>query len=405
MTVFCNYYEQGICRSCTQLPIPYPEQLLRKENQLITSLAAVTSLCAPSLTAITSTSPASPQKNAHITLLPTRSGPLQGFRNKIKMSVAGTTAEPLIGILHADDLDQGKEILDCPVHHPQLNLVLHALKIFIPLAKLVPYQVSQRRGELKGLISFYSPESNEMYLRFILRSTESLERIRKYAPALLSEFPFLTCITGNIQPIPHAILEGTEEILLAGQPTITHRLGNLNFKIRPQGFVQTNQIVAQQLYETAAEWMKEMKTQRLVELFCGQGAFSFFAKDVIAAGLGIEINAEAVAAANLAAQNLQVPYLHFQTADAAKVESALQAFAPDTVLVNPPRRGLGHSIALLQNSAFPYLIYSSCSHQSLAKDLQQLPQYEIKKIQIFDLFPHTEHFETLVLLKSKMVNA
>jgi len=71
--------------------------------------------------------------------------------------------------------------------------------------------------------------------------------------------------------------------------------------------------------------------------------------------------------------------------------------------VNPPRRGLGkEGVSLLLASKPPHLIYSSCSIESLARDVEALSkQYKIEKIQIFDLFPHTAHFETLIHLKTR----
>jgi 23S rRNA (uracil747-C5)-methyltransferase len=68
--------------------------------------------------------------------------------------------------------------------------------------------------------------------------------------------------------------------------------------------------------------------------------------------------------------------------------------------VNPPRRGLSEATQLILDLLPPYFIYSSCDAKTLAIDLEKLShKYEIYKIQIFDMFPHTSHFETLVLLK------
>ena len=73
---------------------------------------------------------------------------------------------------------------------------------------------------------------------------------------------------------------------------------------------------------------------------------------------------------------------------------------PDTILVNPPRKGLGGALELVKNSDARYVIYSSCNYETLAEDLKKMSAcYQIQKIKIFDMFPQTKHFETLVLLK------
>ncbi len=395
MAEFCTYFNQDVCRSCGQLAKPVSDQLKRKETILRDALAAVSTV--PYLA------------------LPSVSGKLQGFRNKAKMVVTGTVEDPIIGLLGVDKDEKGREILDCPVHHPRLNQVLHELKKFIPLAKIEPYLIATQKGELKGIICFHSEHSDEMYIRFVTRSKESFSRIEKHAKALLAACPFITSISGNVQPIPHAILEGPEEVVLAGKGSVTHRLAlrrdpstgsskgmeTLDLELAPRAFVQTNQEIAEHLYQTAAAWVKEIKTEKFCELFCGQGAFSFFAKDSIKQGLGIELNSDAVVAAKSTAQKLKADHLKFIAADAGSVEAELIAFAPDVILVNPPRKGLGAARDFLKNCTASWLIYSSCSYQSLAQDLAVLPDYEIVKLQIFDMFPHTDHFETLVLLRSK----
>ncbi|WP_255470378.1 hypothetical protein [Pantoea sp. M_5] len=45
-----------------------------------------------------------------------------------------------------------------------------------------------------------------------------------------------------------------------------------------------------------------------------------------------------------------------------------------------------------------YLLYSSCNPQTMAQDIARLSAYEITKVQLFDMFPHTAHFEVLTLL-------
>ena len=373
MKNFCGYFNQGICRSCDLLPSEYPEQITRKEKLLKDSLARLGSF----------------------TLLPTQSSKIQGFRNKAKMTVSGTIENPIIGLVGE------REILSCPVHHEKINEVLSGLKNYITLCRLQPYSIEKRSGELKGLILFYSEDSNEMYLRFVLRSKESLDRIKKNAAELLNQHPFIKCISANIQPVPAAILEGPEEVILAGNDSITHNLGGIKLSLKPRAFVQTNQRVSHKLYETAAQWIKDLSPEKFSELYCGQGAFSFFAASFVKSALGIEINPDAVEMASTLAEARGENHLKFIAADAASVEMTLKNFSPDVVLVNPPRRGLGEALSLFKDAPYQTIIYSSCSWQTLTTDLEALPDYKIEKAQIFDMFPHTNHFETLVLLVRK----
>lgn len=317
--------------------------------------------------------------------------------------VTGTLENPIIGLQGEKSLDEGREILNCPVHDPRINDLIASLKSFVQAALLKPYKIEERTGELKGFILFSSEQTEEMYLRIILRSKESVDRIKKHIKLLTDQFPKLVCFSVNIQPIPHAVLEGEEEIILSTQSFVNHKLGVLNLRVGPQGFVQTNQDIAHKLYQTAALWVKELKASKFMELYSGQGAFSFFVSPYVKESLGIEINPIAVDEANRTSKQMGLTQLTFKCADATSVEKELHDFEADVVLVNPPRKGLGKGVELFQKHPSSYLIYSSCSYETLGLDLEALSSlYLIEKIQMFDMFPHTKHFETLVLLKRKL---
>jgi 23S rRNA (uracil747-C5)-methyltransferase len=365
----------------------YASQLKSKQQKLLQSLAFA----------------------GDFSVLPPVSSPQQGFRNRAKMVVTGTVEAPRVGLTGESSLDEGRELLDCPIHHPRLNQLIAALPEWIRNYKLTPYQIAARTGELKGLILYFDEGSDEMYLRFVLRSKECVSRIQKLVPSLQNRFPGLKCVSANIQPVPHAILEGPEEIFISSEKYIRHTLGDLTLKLSPRAFVQTNAKVAVQLYQTASRWMQEFRPKRMLELYSGQGAFSFVAASALSDSfeeiLGVEINPDAVVTANETVrefrENGQVKMapLKFQCADATQVGAIGQDFRPDLILVNPPRRGLGEGVKLIEQILPKHLIYSSCAVDTLEKDLRYLSRkYQITKAQLFDMFPHTEHFEVLTCL-------
>jgi len=77
--------------------------------------------------------------------------------------------------------------------------------------------------------------------------------------------------------------------------------------------------------------------------------------------------------------------------------------APDRILVDPPRAGLGKQVVreLIRVRA-PQLTIVSCDPATLARDLQGLlaSGYRIERMMLIDLFPQTFHLETVVNLKS-----
>ena len=88
----------------------------------------------------------------------------------------------------------------------------------------------------------------------------------------------------------------------------------------------------------------------------------------------------------------------FVAADATAYALA-QDTAPDLVVVNPPRRGIGADLAgWLEESDVRHVVYSSCNAESLARDLALMPSLRPVEARVLDMFPHTTHYEVLVLL-------
>ncbi len=161
-----------------------------------------------------------------------------GFRNKAKMAVAGTADDPTLGIL--DRAGHGTDLRGCPLHTPGIVAALPVLAAFVTRAGLTPYDVPTRRGELKYLLV---TEGDGLMVRFVLRSTEALARIRKHLPGLLDALGTGTVVSVNLQPEHKAVLEGAREIPLAGE-ALAVPLGDVVLHLRPQSFFQTNTDVA-----------------------------------------------------------------------------------------------------------------------------------------------------------------
>ncbi|EOD9024627.1 DUF1418 family protein [Klebsiella michiganensis] len=87
------------------------------------------------------------------------------------------------------------------------------------------------------------------------------------------------------------------------------------------------------------------------------------------------------------------------TAALLMIFAGILLIIPDLVLVNPPRRGIGDGLCDYLNRMAPgFIIYSSCNARTMAKDIARLAGYRIERVQLFDMFPHTAHYEVLTLL-------
>lgn len=370
----CAQYMAGRCRSCQWLDKPYPQQLADKQYHLEDLLAChtVTQWLTPIF------------------------GRESTFRNKAKMVVSGSVERPLLGMLHRDGT--AVDLCDCPLYPASFAPVFTVLKTFIARAGLTPYNVARKRGELKFLLLTESTYSGELMLRFVLRSETKLAQLQAALPWLQQQLPQLAVISANIQSVHMAILEGEREIPLTEQQALLEQFNQVPLFIRPQSFFQTNPQVAASLYATARQWVRELSISSMWDLFCGVGGFGLHCAGPETQLTGIEISAEAIACARQSADQLGLKNVSFAALDSTRFATA-EAQVPQLVLVNPPRRGMGAELCdYLAQMAPEFILYSSCNAETMAKDISRLMGYRIERVQLFDLFPHTAHYEVLALL-------
>ncbi|UNX56659.1 23S rRNA (uracil(747)-C(5))-methyltransferase RlmC (plasmid) [Georgenia sp. TF02-10] len=372
----CRYWDAGVCRSCAWLGRSYDEQLAAKQE-------AVRALV----------------DRPGLTWLPPVASRPEGFRNKAKMVVGGTAAEPTLGILGPDG---GVDLRHCALHTPGIVAALPVLAGFVERAGLQPYDVGSslpvgRRGELKHLLVTESPDG-ELMVRWVLRSTADLARVEKHLPWLRAALPQVRVVTVNVQPEHRAVLEGDREVVLTDEATLPMRVDGVTLHLGPRSFFQTNTEVAAALYRQARAWVDELAPATVGDLYCGVGGFALHLAAPGRRVTGVEISADAVAAAARGRDDLGLSpeQVRFVVGDATSYDLG---DPPGLVVVNPPRRGLGGDLAgWLERSGVPHLIYSSCNPTTLARDLAAMPSYRPVRARVLDMFPQTSHLEVLVLL-------
>jgi len=373
MSLHCSYFAAGRCRSCALIETPYAAQLAAKDAALRQRFAGYPALIWDD-----------PFPSA-----------ARGFRNKAKLVVGGTQDAPTLGIM--DEHGAGVDLSDCLLYPPALSACFAPLRAFIGHARLPPYDIQSRRGELKYLLLTLAEASGELMLRFVLRSREALPRISKHLPALQTALPQLRVVSANLQPVPQAVIEGEVEIPLTDEQWLPLPINDRLLFLKPRSFFQTNTAVAAALYRQARAWVDDIDPRSIWDLFCGVGGFALHVTDGRREVLGIELSAEAIAAAERGAAAMGLPGLRFiaQEADAVLDRSA----TAELVIVNPPRRGIGARLArYLDASDARWVLYSSCNPDSLARDLAQMPGFVPRRARLFDMFAHTSHSELMMLL-------
>ncbi len=194
----------------------------------------------------------------------------------------------------------------------------------------------------------------------------------------------------------------TELRILDGRDYFYEELLDMRFKISPFSFFQTNTLGAEVLYNVVREYVGETENKVVFDLYSGTGTITQMLAPVAKKAVGVEIVEEAVEAAKINAKLNGLENCEFIAGDVLKVLDELKD-KPDIIVLDPPRDGI-HPKALMKIIEFgvEQLVYVSCKPTSLIRDLAVFLEngYAVEKIRCVDMFPHTVHVETVVLLVS-----
>lgn len=188
----------------------------------------------------------------------------------------------------------------------------------------------------------------------------------------------------------------------SGMPWRKESINEREFRVPLGSFYQINPEVAEELFNTVAEWVAELDVPRVIDAFCGAGFLSAGIKDKHI--IGIEVDEKSIDAAHYNALQWGVQSSNYIAGDANKlINKHLKNKGDQTLLIlDPPRNGCGeYSIKSIKEHLPAYILYVSCDPATLARDLKEIcdDNYRVEKLALLDMFPQTSHFESMVLLK------
>ena len=191
-----------------------------------------------------------------------------------------------------------------------------------------------------------------------------------------------------------------------GDKYIEEELLGIRFRIGAKSFFQTNPYQAEQLYRLALEFADIQKHDRVLDLYCGVGSIGLCAAPHAASVVGIETIGEAVEIARENAVINRIDNARFYTGDVRMLldPKFIEKEGPfDLIITDPPRDGMHPDVVrTLLEARAPKIVYVSCNPSTQARDLALLSDhYHLKKIQAVDMFPHTNHVESVALLIKK----
>ncbi len=371
----CLAYDSHRCKSCSLIKYNYEDGLTQK----ITFLSSYF--------------------DPNLFNKPIKSSPIIGYRNKAKFVIGGSLEDPIIGIPSINNNQLVSPLTDCPLHTDTINKLAQLIRSSIAQFKLTPYNIEKRTGEFKYLIISQGYKTNELSIRFGMRSLESFERVKKLYKLLLASNKNINVCSFEVQPKHASIFEG-KEIFLSENKYIQHDFESIQLFSSTSNFFQVNSKVAKSLYDKINTRFQNENICISVDLFCGVGGFGQQLLKFSNQVYGIELNSVAIDCANYSVKSNNLSNIEFICDDANNFDKYIKGKV-DLLVVNPPRRGIGaHLCELIKKINPKFLIYSSCNTKTLSKDINLLTtHYKIESITPVDMFPLTRHLEVLCILE------
>lgn len=288
---------------------------------------------------------------------------------------------------------------ECPVHSARGNRIAFALRDRLVRAGITAAGPSLS-GILRHLIIRTTMDDREAVAMLVV--TRNDKSLRRPVRALLESEEKPDGFFINIHKSPGPFMVGDETIRIEGRSHVRETIGGLSYLISPAAFFQTNTRAAAVLQRCVIEGVRG--AGRLLDLYCGSGLFSLPLAAAGARVVGIDENRQAIKDAETNLRLNRIPGGRVQFIS-ARVEDGLARVAReawDAVILDPPRQGCPKPIltAVFGHIAPSRAVYVSCNPDTLAAELPSILDagYRAERIEAVDMFPHTDHIETVVRL-------
>lgn len=328
----------------------------------------------------------------------------QHYRNKAQAAFGYRNGRIIAGIYQSATRNI-VETENCLLEDPVAGRIVESVKSLCSKYKVRTYDMKSGRGVLRHVL-VRSGFSSGQVMVVLVTAPDAFACGKELAAELVSRHPQITTVVHNVNPTKTPLLLGEQSCTLYGDGYITDTLCDLQFRISARSFYQVNPMQTQKLYRLAAEYAALTGTERVIDAYCGTGTIGLTMAKSAGQLIGVEVNGDAVRDARENALRNGINNAEFHQADAGAFmdEMARRGETADLVITDPPRAGCSARFLYSLLTLSPErVVYISCDPESLARDLFILVKggYKVRKMQPVDLFPHTNHVETVVLLERK----
>ncbi len=394
----CKHY--GECGGCKWQILPYEDQLRYKQQQIIDNLTRIGKVELPEISPILG--------SKHI----------YEYRNKLEFTfsdrkwLSWDVIRAAGGLEHVDTaygvgfhipncFDKVLDITECHLMPDINNRIRNSIRDFAREHGISFYNEHAHEGQLRTLI-IRTNHKGEVMLIVVWGEAPDM-RLMEY---LQQTFPEIVSLLYVVNQKLNDTISDQEVHFFAGQDHIMEQMEDLQFKVGPKSFYQTNTEQAYELYKVAREFAELTGNELVFDLYTGTGTIANFVAHQAKQVIGIEYVPEAIEDAKVNARLNRLDNTLFFAGDMKDILNAdfiAHYGRPDVIITDPPRAGMHEDVVKTILAAEPKrIVYVSCNPATQARDLNLLDaKYKVTRVQPVDMFPHTQHVENVVQLVLK----
>ncbi len=361
----------GVCGGCSFQHVNPAEQIRIKQQVLLDNLQRIGKV--------------SPEE-----ILPPMTGPIWGYRRRARLGVKHVIKKEKILVgFREKGTGYLAELERCEVLHPSVGPYL------LQLADLIgSLSCFEKIPQIE--VSVSDDHTALVFRHLVDLSTADKDKLIAYAQQHELYVYLQPAGPDSITP------------LWPQDPRLVYRLDEYNVSVafEPSDFVQVNSEINHSMIKLALELLDLQADDRVLELFCGVGNFTFALARQVAHVTAVEGEKVLVERARNNAVLNQIDNTEFHVADLFNVDPQTHWLNQQysKILLDPARTGADAILPQLAKLKVPRIVYVSCNPATLARDAGILCNefgYKLKKAGVMDMFPHTAHVESIALFEKK----
>ena len=326
---------------------------------------------------------------------------VNGYRNKAQYPVAQGANGIDIGF-YARMSHRVVNCADCALQPDEFSQIRSVFIDYINEKKLSVYNENTGTGLVRNLFLRKAFSTGELMVCIVING-DTLPAYTALLDRLKNEVPGFTTLVININKQRTNAVTGKKTVPLYGDGYITDVLCGLKIRLSALSFYQVNRAQAQRLYGIVKEYAGCTPESTVLDLYCGTGTIGLSLARDIKSLVGVELIPEAVSDANINASANSITNARFICADAQAAAEKLRSegIRPDTVILDPPRKGADRQLLETVAAMKPErIVYVSCDPATLARDCEHLSTLgcKLRRLCPVDLFPRTAHVECVALI-------